>query len=485
MKAFYTITAILLCTFCYAQDEFSQTDNGLIYSEEAIGKLKHIVDSLNLKFKVCEEKAFYSKLQGKGSYITIKGPKAGEALKDIESGITLPELLKKYPEAKIMKELLLTKFVYKEYDGEDAVGFFNTEFTDSDDYQMTFVGDYYVKFRDVITGWVFGHSPKDEYYDEELNAFFLEGLKSVPLKEVYARKVQYSDCLIDTVATIYFKTAERRDSFFDNDNQWIGKFVKYMDKKTDKPRVDYDNYEAYTAALEKWKREIPEEVKKLVATDRKAKELHENAVDEGMNGKGNTNDEFEDYVAMVNKEDALHLKRNRRVVGMCSMDSSPRRHAVNIAELAAETTKWEIFLRSHLDIMNDRFDRVSDGSYAQKERKTYIKELEVLDINVSDLLLGICLRVENVSENHYFGNIGRIGRALSETKDRQLIEGEILSMIKDNELDDYNRALMYFLFLNYNYNIDNEQVRKDNSEKLKDAASYMPDYLKSKIKIED
>ena len=80
--------------------------------------------------------------------------------------------------------------------------------------------------------------------------------------------------------------------------------------------------------------------------------------------------------------------RETRVVGSCSMDSSPREHAINIAMLSAETTDWSVFLRAHLDIMNDRFDRVSDGSYAWKDRNTYIKELEQLDINVSDLIFG-------------------------------------------------------------------------------------------------
>ncbi|MBK7243510.1 MAG: hypothetical protein IPH98_06560 [Saprospiraceae bacterium] len=72
--------------------------------------------------------------------------------------------------------------------------------------------------------------------------------------------------------------------------------------------------------------------------------------------------------------------------------------------------------------MNDRFDRKSDGSYAWGQRNTYIKELEELNINVPDLILGILFRIENPASNHYFGSIGRVGRALSETKNRNEIE---------------------------------------------------------------
>jgi hypothetical protein len=148
-----------------------------------------------------------------------------------------------------------------------------------------------------------------------------------------------------------------------------------------------------------------------------------------------SNDEFEEYVGRYHsKKTALELKRNRKVMGMCSQDNSPRIHAMNIALLSAETVNWEIFLRSHLDIMNDNFERRSDGSYAWAARKTYIKELEVLDFNVIDLLLGISLRIENPGEHHYYGNISRLGRALSESQYRAPIENKILDMIRDDQL---------------------------------------------------
>lgn len=199
-----------------------------------------------------------------------------------------------------------------------------------------------------------------------------------------------------------------------------------------------------------------------------------------------SDDQFEEFVGKyISKEAELELKRNRRVFGGCSMDLSPRYHAQEIALLAAETTKWEIFLRSHLNIMNDRFDRVSDGSYAQQGRQTYIKELEVLNINLIDLILGISIRIENPVENHYFSRIGRTGRAIAESKDTKLFENEILNMIIDNELDDYNRILAYYLFDNYNYSLQDMNIKKENQEKLKIAVSKMPTYISSKIEFQE
>ncbi|MCA6496088.1 MAG: hypothetical protein IM558_00025 [Chitinophagaceae bacterium] len=131
--------------------------------------------------------------------------------------------------------------------------------------------------------------------------------------------------------------------------------------------------------------------------------------------------------------------------------------------------------------MNDRFERMSDGSYAWDQRNTYIKELEELNINVIDLILGISFRIENSASNHYYGSIGRVGRALSETKNRNEIEQAMLSIISDSELDYYNRLLFYFLFKNYNYYIKDETIKKENDEKLAKAVATLPDYFSNRL----
>jgi len=185
----------------------------------------------------------------------------------------------------------------------------------------------------------------------------------------------------------------------------------------------------------------------------------------------------------LNKQQAiLDTMRNTRVTGMCSRDRGPRIHAANIALLSAETTNWEVFLRAHLDIMNDRFDRVSDGSYAWKERGTYIGELEALDINVADLIFGISLRIENPAQYHYFGSIGRLGRALSEIQNKADIEQIMLDIIMDDDLDDFNRVAIYYLFLNYSGHLKDEIVQKVALEKLDIAVKELPTYLYEQIK---
>lgn len=174
--------------------------------------------------------------------------------------------------------------------------------------------------------------------------------------------------------------------------------------------------------------------------------------------------------------------RSTRVVGFCSMDNRPRLHAVNIALLSAETYDWSVFLKAHLDIMNDRFERVSDGSYAWGARNTYIKEIEDLNIDVASLLFGITFRMEDASANHYFGSIRRIGRALAESKNKEQLEQSMLSIMSDQSLDDYNRLLFYFLFLNYNNYVSDETIKQENELKLKTAVKTFPSYISERLK---
>ena len=131
--------------------------------------------------------------------------------------------------------------------------------------------------------------------------------------------------------------------------------------------------------------------------------------------------------------------------------------------------------------MNDRFDRMSDGSYAWANRKTYIKELEELNINVSDLLLGIALRVENPANKHYFGSIQRLGRAIAESNNKAAFESEMLRMVEDSSLDNFNRVLAYFLFLNYTNSLPEPKDRYKNMERLKNSVAKFPGHLKMKI----
>jgi hypothetical protein len=175
------------------------------------------------------------------------------------------------------------------------------------------------------------------------------------------------------------------------------------------------------------------------------------------------------------------MKRCYQVIGSCSMDSRPREHAKNIAILSAQAHSWDIFLRAHLDIMNDRFQRASDGSYAYHQRKTYLKELEELDLDIVDLMLGLTLRAKNTAPNHYYGTIWRMGWALTESKEKDVFEAKAIAMMKDASLDEFNRGLIFLLYntyTNYLEAIEGKQKR----DVLRNNIDSFPDFIQASIK---
>ena len=187
----------------------------------------------------------------------------------------------------------------------------------------------------------------------------------------------------------------------------------------------------------------------------------------------------ENYYSLSQEEKAelLHQMRSTRVVGMCSMDSGPREHAKDIAIIAAETVNWGVFLKSHLDIMNDKFERVSDGSYAYARRNTYIKELEEINIDVINLLIGTTFRIENPSRNHYYANVGRTGRAIAESANLDEFEEIIISLIGSTKLDLFNRLIMVYLYETVINFTEDESEKAKMLEKIEKVKADLNEYI--------
>jgi hypothetical protein len=470
----------------YTATEFGESENGLIYSDQAIGKLKAIIDSLHLKFKACDlNKVYYSKSQVTAHYIKLQHGNIKKAQKDIEANISFKDFIKKYPKSEVGENLLVVKYEYSDQN-KDMVEFFSIDSEGSGAYQFSIERKAIGHHHSFQKKWIHRYEEKSVYSEEFIEAFyFTEEFSTVPLPEKYARMVQYSDCMVDTSSHIFYEKVYQSDrKQNDNPSSKVEVFMNYIHRLTDMPQYpqnDEKTYEVYMKEMHLWDSLRLSKVKRIQSADINFNSMLAEAVKDAT-ANGGTGNEFEEYVGLYySKESALELKRNRKVIGACSMDRSPRIHALNIAKLSAETVNWQIFLRAHLDIMNDRFERTTDGSYAWKDRKTYIKELEVLDINVPDLLLGITLRLENPSSNHYYGSVDRLGRALSETNQSIEIEEKMLQMISDKWLDNFNRIIIYYLFLSYNNNVSDKQRQIDNNEKLMVAVKTLPGYLTKNI----
>lgn len=482
MKPIVFAVALILNAVCCAQppantrNEFSADGTGLMYPGSEMARLRKIVDSLNIRYKVCDQYRSYRSLPQAYSYyveFSSKKNRLTSILQSLENNEEFEAVVLKY-KAFINKldsaDLLI---MYKDH-CDSATCFKLLHGSPLEGYQNVYNEDSFSsQFR--RGRWVYDYSPKDEYSEEySISARFIPGnfqQKQIPLE--YSRLVEYVDCMIDTSAQIYLsrnyehpfdeEAQERKNSLYP--------LKRYL--KNHYPEVPLGS------SVENFSF-IPENCDKL-KNDNTFLELLFSAVD-SVSKKSKPDYWLEAFTNALGFYDkALLLKRSYTVMGMCSQDSRPREHARDIAILAAKSTSWDIFLRAHLDIMNDRFERMSDGSYAYDQRKTYLKELEELNLNVVDLMLGLTLRAQDLPENHYYGTIWRLGWALTESRERKRFEESAITMIKDDRLDDFNRGLIYILYASYLTRLDDQQEARSKINLLKKHRSEYPWFIQSSI----
>ncbi|OHX64429.1 hypothetical protein [Flammeovirga pacifica] len=456
MKNSILLLFLILSIKTIAQsDEFDVKKNGLIYNNATMHQLQIIVDSINQDFNRCDlDREYLSVPQATGHFFKVASSDLIYAARDLKDGITFKNFIKKYPKTKVTKEQIYTKAIEEDYSGNHHLTFFDI-LTD----KSFSVEDTSKNSQNFNHKFIYEYDEMKENNSGKLEGiYFTSAFNNTTLPKEYARMVQYSECMIDTSETIInVKNSERK---------------KYHRWEPGPKKKAFNNY--YLKYLEKNDATI-----EALSKEQKFQTLLVQAIAEVLD-KGGSDDYFEEIVEKYYaKETALELKRSREVWGQCSMDDSPRLHAFAIAQLSAETVNWEIFLRAHLDIMNDNFSRMTDGSYAYGRRNTYIKELEELNFNVSDLLIGISLRVQNCGPNHYFGNISRIGRALAETKNKAQIESMLISMIENKKLDTYNRIMMYYLYFYYGYFSEGDKSNLKKS--LRKVKSSFPKYIADEL----
>lgn len=451
--------------------EFLVYENGLIYDSPTMSKLGKTVDSLNLQFKKCEAKNFRSLEQGYGTYILIT-KNVRRAREAMHQNMGLEDLLRKFRTSEVKTNLWIVK-ERRNYNEKRTIQYRS----EGSDFFYINVPD--AQQFDKTSGWIY------EDHDDNIEIFYLHKLKSSVIPDEYARLIQYVDCMIDTAATI-FPRVERPDSLIYI--LGLGSKVKEFaflamdfETKPKEPEIDVNNpltmeaYTRYHADVENWNiRRIQALDEKML--DQKNVELLNQAVSESIIDQTGF---YLDYYAQryLSPAKALELKRSFRVRGFCSADTGPRDHAKAICKLAAETNQWDIFVRAHLDILNDNFERSSDGVWAWEGRETYIKELEELDINTVELMVGTCLSSIDVSDNHYQAVTSRIGRALAESRYKSEAENLLIDMTRDPRLDLYNRMEMAYAFIFYNRSLQDRQVYSSNLERIKKAIETLPDDL--------
>ena len=455
MKPFSFFTVLLAITIsCQAQtirsEEFNVEDNGLIYSQADMKILRKVVDSLSLRFKTCDlTTSYYSHPQATVRHLQFRSDSADfkKIRQAIETGIEYEALIRRFG-TQIYKSI--TGSLIRMSDPYEQEFYLWGTPTDGYDVQYDFPQSSFGNNKWVVYESATGGRLKF------LHVWYLASpFASSKLPDEYAKLLQYVDCMIDT------NTARSREN-----TNWS----RSAKSKALEPLVNFLNAKMHIKKKDEWKDYFTEEkfeyaINNLLK-DTQFVALVRAVVDSSIKA-GEGNEYLEDLAGiLLSKDKKLEIMRNRVVMGRCSRDPSPRLHALRIAKTSAEAHRWDIFLRAHLDIMNDRFERTSDGSYAYGGRGTYLKELEELNLNVIDLMLGMSLRSPSVSDNHYNGTVWRLGRALAESKDRLAFESRVITMMNDHRLDAFNRGLLCLLYRNYLGHLPDEKEKIQKEEKL-------------------
>lgn len=457
--------------------EFADQPNGLMYADSNMRMLGHMVDSLNIRFRHCDlAHTYYSNPQGRFWHLEFASTTDNLARLrgDLARNKSLDYLLSTYKD--VLKKMDTTGFIVEAHFNGDEREYVYLTGEPENGYESNYSLNR-GKERLPSREWVQRFDPKDKYTKENsVDAWYLpQPLARQRIPDEYARYLQYADCMIDTNTTI-FLTQKRNRPRQESDDAAYKALVAYLNQKTNARKKGKDDWE-YNYLSER-KIEFAET---HLRNDERFMQLLEDAVESCIEYDDSRGDLEALTAAVLSKAKALELKRHRIVAGMCSQDQSPRLHARNIAILAAETNSWDIFLRAHLDIMNDRFERRSDGSYAYGGRKTYLKELEVLDIDVIDLMFGLTLRAADLPEHHYYGTVWRLGWAMSESKDKGLFEDKILHMLKDRRLDEFNRGLLFILYHSYLNHLDDKAMVAERIRVLQQAADEFPGSIKAAL----
>lgn len=446
--------------------EFTVHDNGLIYDSATIIKLRKTVDSLNLRFKTCAPKRFRSLEQGYGTYVWTLADSV-EAHKVMTRAMTVEKLVKTFPSATVLKDIWIAKAHVKNRFNRKAIEYFSTEPSVS-----VYVPD--VASNEKSTGWVF------DYEYPVLQGVYVRNLRSREIPAEYGALIRYVDCLIDTTATIFPAARTPQPVALPKNESRLKTFLALaadFEPAPEEPEyigddtLRWQRWDEYLEDMENWND------RRLAALDREMEDpanvkLLNDAVDEAIaNQNGFAIDEYAArYLAPAR---VLSLKRSFRPFSTCGSDMRPRNHAKAICQLAAKVNQRDIFLRAHLDVMNNYF-YVDNEPDPATGRKTYTKELEQLGVNTLDLLIGIGLRSRNVNINHYQGALPNIARALSESAHQPEVIDLLLTMIMDERLDLFNRVVMAQILFLCNREQVNTPAYQVNRERAKQAIATLP-----------
>src|SRR5437868_5540789 len=438
--------------------EFDEYKGGFIYHDTLMNALRSMVASQSkIQCQLSNNQIYHSYPQAHAVQYRFlsKTNKLTAVLTDLRLNVEPDSLIRRY-----------ARFIDTAYSNPSFLVIQIPELSDS---EYNYVGGsvtrgfrtwYELGFKRDITAkkWYFEYherDPKDTAWapDYFVDCIYLEkDLATITLPESAGSLVNAVDCMIDPNLKVYSKDPEYGHSGWDKsqtdissppltENKEYKKLNDYLIRKMKAGYkgypYDYLNYFRVKYAIDSLRNDS--------FVIQKANTIASNFI---KAGKSNYCVE-ELTKAFVSKQLALEMMRFEPPVGNSSMDPSPRYSGLAISTLAAEVGNWDLFIHCHMDLLNDNFARNSDLSDMWHQRKLYMRELEAIGLNPTEAMIGMCLSGSDFAKGHYQGTAWRIGKAFCSSKHQQEFEEKILTLVKDEQLDDFNKIVLFLTYKNY------------------------------------
>lgn len=476
MKKFFIWSILLLSSFSYSQEmEILHSGN--------ISRLNSIIDSLETIHSRKESPQFYSMPQTEGDAFRITTMDPEGFITDLNSEKGWKQLQQKYQNLQTDFDLLLIKNIYTDYRGEEVLEVKSFDIGESNNHLVRKAYNDSLNRNDLKFIYQTRTGKKDSSTDI-WGFYFEEEFKTVPLPLKVNSQIHYVDVLIDPDFDLFTNQVTESYGLEVREQNIIDSLVNHFTKVTNKPaHSESSSFREYSEKLREWENKRAFFADSLYGNDSKFKNYFQKArtyaVEERI-----SNPDLEFFIArFISLQEALELKRNNRIVGTCSMDNSPLAQQKEMAVLAAEIPNWNVFIKAFMNVLNDNVSRIANSNIATNSRKTYIEELDKLDLNLSSLLFGSAYKISNGRKGHYFTSGNKTGQAFASlSKDyRNLFEETVEQLIKEDKMDDFNKLHFYNIFKHYSYFTTDSIEKVLIDRKAKELVSYLPYTVRSRI----
>ncbi|WP_335964670.1 hypothetical protein [Galbibacter sp. PAP.153] len=456
-----------------------------------IEKLNKKVDSINSSFKTDEGEPFYSLPQTTGHYFELKTDNPDIFIKQLLKTTDFNTLIKTYKNLRTDFDLLIVKSSYEAFDYKSKKDVIKIDFNtysigNSQDKTISFTEtDFKNKeFKNII----YKYTPKSNYAKKGyIRGFYLlKDFNSQSIPQKYNNYIAYTDKYVNPSFNLFYNSEfTDRPSFHKFEVTIIDSLMTYFEKVTNKPTYDQDNFEESMDAIYEWEEKRPLLNDSLKLYDKHYNKLLKEAIEYAKDSSVYNRDLIMLADTLINNKIALNLARNNQVAGSCSFDNSPNIQLMEMTILSAAIPNWDAFIHSSLSLLNDYTYRVANSSIASDERNTYINNLEKLNFDIVQLLLGSSYKIGNPKKGHYFSSSNKIGKAFANASkmNRQKFEDELFSILINTDIDTFNTLHFYNILKNYEYYLNKKDIQLDNRFLL--VTKDFPYSIKSRIENPD